>query len=139
MPAWIVDGNVVVLVDADTCWVVDVRLNLAKDGEHELRYDRFNISAGGRGSWRGKQRSRRAARGDDVGETGNQAAGTIGSIKRRSDLNVGLCDDNNVGLRGDEDDTSLHRALLLADVHDEDKLEPVGSRRRRAPIILILF
>jgi hypothetical protein len=24
-------------------------------------------------------------------------------------------------------------------VHDEDKLEPVGSRRRRAPIILILF
>jgi hypothetical protein len=134
------DGNVVVLVDADTCWLVDVRLNLAKDGEHELRYDRFNISAGGRGSCRGKQRSRRGARGDDVGEMGTQAAGTIGKIKRWADLNVGLCDDddNNVGVRGDEDDTSLHRALLLADVH-EDKLEPAGSRRRRAPIIIILF
>ncbi len=140
MPAWIVDdGNVVVLVDADTCGLIVVRLNLAKDGEHEPRYDRFNTSAGGRGSCRGKQRSRRGARGDDVGETGSQEAGTIGSIKRRADLNIGLCGDNNVGLRGDGDDTSLHRALLLADVHVEDKLEPFGSRRRRAPIIIILF
>jgi hypothetical protein len=74
-----------------------------------------------------------------VGETGNQAAGTIGSIKRRSDLSVGLCDDNDVGLRGDEGDASVRRALLLGDVHVEDKLEPVGSRRRRAPIIIVLL
>ncbi len=140
MVAWIVDdGNVVVLVDADTCWLVVVRLNLANDGEHEPRYDRFKTSAGGRGSWRGKQRSRRAARGDDVGETGDQAAGTNGSIKPRVDFNVGRCNDNNPGFWGDAVDASLHRVLVLADVHDEEKLEPFGSRRRRAPIIIILF
>lgn len=139
MPVWIVDdGNVVVLVDVDTCWQAVVRLNLAKDGEHEPRYDRFNISAGGRGSCRGKQRSRRAARGDDVGETGTQADGTMGIIKRRADFNVGLCDGNNAGLTGGEDDASFHRVLLLAAVHGEE-IEPVRSRRRRAPIIIILF
>ncbi len=139
MPGEIIDdGNVVVLVDADTCWLTAVRLNLAKDGEHEPRYDRFSTSAGGRGSCRGKHRSRRAARGD-VGETGNQAAGAIGSIKRRAELGADRCGDNNVGLRGEAHDTSLHRALLLAVVHVEEKLEPVGSCRRRAPIIIILF
>ncbi len=142
MAGWIVDdGNVVVLVEAEICWLTVVRLNLAKDGEHEPRYERFNISAGGRGSCRGKQRSRRAARGDAVIEIGTQAAGTTGSIKRRVDLSAGRCavGDNSAGLIGAVDDASLHRALLLADVHDEEKLEPAGSRRRRAPIILILF
>ncbi len=96
---------------------------MAKDGEHELRYDRFSTSAGGCGSCRGKQRSRRAVRGE-VGETGNQAAGAIGSIPRRAVFNVGLCGDSKFGLIGDEDDASLHLLLLLADVHVEEKLEP---------------
>lgn len=97
------------------------------------------MSAGGRGSCRGRQSSRRAARGDNVGETGTQASGTIGSIRRREDLPGVRCEDNNPGFEEDGSETSLHRGLLLADVHVDEKLEPLGSRRRRAPIILILF
>ncbi len=56
-----VDGSVVVLVDIDTGCPILVRLNLAKDGEHELNVDRFNTSVGGLGSCRDIQKSRRAA------------------------------------------------------------------------------
>lgn len=139
LTVWTFDvNNVVVLVDADACWLRVARLNLANDGEHEPRYDRLSTSAGGRGSCRGKQRSRSAARGD-AGEIGNRAADTIGIMMCRDDRNVGRCVGNKLWLRGGKDDTSLHGGLLLADVHVEEKLELAGSCRRRAPIIIILF
>ncbi len=96
----IANGSVVVLVEIDTCCPRLVRLNLAKDGEHELNDERFNISSGGRGSWRGKQKSRRVAWGE-IWEIGDQADGTKGTSKRRVDLMIGLCGDNNVGLNTD--------------------------------------
>ena len=96
----IADGSVVVLVEMDTCCPTLVRLNFARDGDHELNGERFNISAGGRGSCRGWQKSRRVACGD-VGETGDQAGGTRGIMKRRADLIIGLWGDNNGGLNVD--------------------------------------
>jgi hypothetical protein len=107
-----------------------VRLNLANEGEHEPRCDRLSISAGGRGSCRGKQRSCKAAARGDAGQTGSQAAGAIGSISRRFDRNVGLIDDRMGGLFVDADELSLQRTLQqLPDVHVEEKLEPARSCR----------
>ncbi len=130
----IADGSVVVLVEMDTFCPILARLNFAKDGEHELNDDRFNTSAGGRGSCRGKQKSRRAAW-CEIWGLGDQAGGTKGIIKRRADFIIVRCGDNNVGLNGDPVDISLHRALLLTVVHVEQILELARSCRRRVPII----
>ena len=97
----IVEGSVVVLVEMETCWPRLVRLNLASDGEQELKGDRLRTSDGGRGSARGWQKSRR---GECCGRTcdgGDQAGGTRGIMKRRADLMMGRCGDINAGERDD--------------------------------------
>lgn len=134
---WMADGsNVVVLVEMETCWPILVRLNLASDGEHARNDERFRTSAGGRGSGRGVQKSRNAALGG-TWAIGDQAGGTNGIINRRADLRIGLDGEMIGGLKVDADEISLHRALTLPVVHDEQKLPLLRSCRRRVLIIIL--
>lgn len=97
----IVAGSVVVLVEMETCWPMLVRLNLASDGEQELNGDRLSTSDGGRGSARGRQKSRSGECCGRTCDVGDQAGGTRGIMKRRADLRTGRAGDINVGEKVD--------------------------------------
>lgn len=118
-------GRVVVLVEIETCCPTLVRLNFANDGEQEPRGKRFRTFPAGRGSCRGRQKSR-SVDGEVGGVMGDHAGGTMGKRKRRAKRRVAF----NV----ERAELSLQRLWLVA-VHDELRLAWAGSWRRRAPII----
>lgn len=132
------DGRVVVLVEVDICcWAIEVRLNFAIDGEQEPRSERFKTSVGGRGSWRGKQRSCNGAARGDVWPPANQAAGTIGKIKRRLDKKVPRWDVGTIGVFGVPVGRSFQWTFEpLVEVHVDEKLALLRSVRRGAPSIV---
>lgn len=127
------------LVEIDFRWLINDRLNLVNEGEHEQRSERFNTSAGGRGSWRGKHKSWRAADRGETCPTGSQAAGTIGKIKRVVVREVNLSDVETfvvvIDTVCDTSDQILFEPLI--DVHVDEKLDVVRFVRSWESIMIL--